>query len=555
MEYRFRRMDGSYCWVNDEQQLLRDDDGNPLEVVGSWSDISERKKLEDAEIAAQTRLRHLLSSLPAVIYSFNAVGDFAPTFVSENIKKVLGYEQSDYLEDPGFWRDRVHPDDLARVEAEVSRLFRNGVHVMEYRFRRMDGSYCWVSDEQQLLRDDDGNPLEVVGSWSDISERKKLEDAEIAAQTRLRHLLSSLPAVIYSFKATGDYAPTYVSENLKDLLGYECHEYLESPDFWWRCVHHDDRASVESAFSELFEHGRVNLEYRFRRQDGTYSWVGDEQRLIEDENGEPIAVVGSWSDISRRKRAELALQEVNQRIAESIQYASRIQTAILPPRDALSMLTAEHFLIWEPRDVVGGDFFWFHRVDGGYLIILGDCTGHGVPGAFMTLIVCGLLDQIVPETGPDYDPARILGRLHRRLQKMLGQDCDDGHTDDGLDAGACFVNEVGRSLMFAGAHISLWRAHDGHVEELKGNRPGLGYRQYPEGTEFTSNPNRAGVWSGFLYDDRRVDRPNWRTSPSCIWQEALCQVHCRASPRRSVQTRLYTSQISYGVSGERNSSG
>jgi PAS domain S-box-containing protein len=136
--------------------------------------------------------------------SFKASGDFAPTFVSDNIERLLGYKPSEYLENPDFRRDRVHPDELSRVEAEIARLFRNGFHVLEYRFRRKDGSYCWVNDEQHLIRCENGVPLEIVGSWSDVTARKTAEEAKAAAHARLSQLLTVAPAVIYSFKASGD---------------------------------------------------------------------------------------------------------------------------------------------------------------------------------------------------------------------------------------------------------------------------------------------------------------------------------------------------------------
>ena len=132
-------------------------------------DSKARRELKEVQAAAQERLARLLSSSPAVIYSFKATGDFAPTFVSDNLSGVFGYVPSEYLEDPSFWRDRVHADDLARVEGAISTFFQNGVHTVEYRFRRKDGSYCWVNDEQHLIRGGDGKPMEIVGSWSDIT--------------------------------------------------------------------------------------------------------------------------------------------------------------------------------------------------------------------------------------------------------------------------------------------------------------------------------------------------------------------------------------------------
>ncbi|HUL07467.1 MAG TPA: PAS domain-containing protein, partial [Candidatus Acidoferrum sp.] len=166
-----------------------------IKTVMREHDSKARRALEKAQASAEERLARLLSSSPAVIYSFRATGDFGPTFVSDNIAAVFGYATSQYMEDPNFWRDRVHADDLARVEEAIAKFFQNGVHTVEYRFRRKDGSYCWVNDEQHLVKGADGKPLEVVGSWSDITARKAAEEARAAAHAQLAQLLASSPAV------------------------------------------------------------------------------------------------------------------------------------------------------------------------------------------------------------------------------------------------------------------------------------------------------------------------------------------------------------------------
>jgi two-component system, sensor histidine kinase and response regulator len=140
---------------------------------------------KEAEEGARTRLSLLLGAAPVVVYSFQAGGDFAPTFVSDSIQGMLGYRPDEYLENADFWRSCVHPEDLAGVETEQVQLFRKGQHLAEYRFRKKDGSYCWVSDEQHLTRDTEGRPLEVVGSWSNIETRKVAEQAFLAAQSEL----------------------------------------------------------------------------------------------------------------------------------------------------------------------------------------------------------------------------------------------------------------------------------------------------------------------------------------------------------------------------------
>src|SRR5262245_8729347 len=322
VEYLFLKKDGIYCWVTDEQRLIRDRDDQPAEVVGSWSDITDRKRAEEAAAAARDRVEQLLKSSPAVIYSFKATGDYAPTFISHNVKDLLGYDRGEYLESPDFWRSRVHPADSARILNEYSRLWEEGHLSVEYRFRKKDGSYCWIGDELQLLRNAAGDPIEVVGSWNDITSRKQIGEALVAAQDRIGHLLSSAPAVIYSYKATGDFAPTFVSQNIKDRLGYEPHEYLENADFWRRGVHPDDLAAVEAEAAQLFKKGAHTVEYRFLKKDGTYRWVSDEQRLVRDEEGQPVEVVGSWSDITERKQAEIAFRRSEQRLTDAIDTIS-----------------------------------------------------------------------------------------------------------------------------------------------------------------------------------------------------------------------------------------
>jgi adenylate cyclase len=321
-EYRFLKKNGTYCWVRDELRLVYDKSGEPDEVVGSWSDITERKAAEEAVAATRLRLEHLISRSPAVIYSFKATDDFGPTFISRNLKILLGYEPQEYLDSPQFWQSRVHPNDLPRILSAMPRLFEEGHLTNEYRFRKKDGNYCWIGDDLHLVRNEAGDPVEVIGAWSDITARKHVGEALVAAQNRLVHVLVSSPSVIYSFKASGDFAPTFISDNIKDLLGYEPNDYLESPDFWRGCVHPDELAGVEAQFDQLFKKGRHAVEYRFRKRDGIYCWVHDEWHLIRDKDGQPVEVVGSWSDITAQRNAEIALEQVERRLTEAIESIS-----------------------------------------------------------------------------------------------------------------------------------------------------------------------------------------------------------------------------------------
>ena len=292
----------------------------------------ELQRLADIQASAHVHFSRLLNASPAVIYCRMASGDYQPTFVSESVSGLFGCSPREYLEDPYLWRDRVHPDDVARINEWVDRMFESDKRSIEYRIRRADGSYFWVDDRQQIVRDANGKPIEIVGSWMDITARKEAEEAQQSARAQLDLLLGAAPSVVYSFAARGDFSPTFVSANIELMLGYRPDEYLKEAAFWRTHVHPDDLAAVEAEQAQLFESGTHLSEYRFRKKDGAYSWVSDEQHLIRDSKGEPLEVVGSWSNIETRKAAEqalLAAQGELEKATEAALAASEAKSAFL----------------------------------------------------------------------------------------------------------------------------------------------------------------------------------------------------------------------------------
>jgi PAS domain S-box-containing protein len=123
------------------------------------------------------RLKYLIANTPAIIYSSVPTGDGTMTFVSDNASRLLAYKPEDMVSDPSFWFDHIHPDDIATIFSSFAQLFTEGQHAYEYRFRANDGRYLWMHDSLRLIRDAEGKPLEVVGSLTDITERKRMEEA------------------------------------------------------------------------------------------------------------------------------------------------------------------------------------------------------------------------------------------------------------------------------------------------------------------------------------------------------------------------------------------
>lgn len=189
------------------------------------------------------------------------------------------------------------------------------------------------------------------------------------------------------------------------------------------------------------------------------------------------------------------LQETLQIIHSSIHYASRIQRSILPDPGFMQFLFPSHFVVWQPRDVVGGDMYWCRLWGMGTLLVVGDCTGHGVPGAFMTLIANGALGHAINMT-PSGALSTLISAMHGNIQGILGREQEMGDADDGLELGACYFPPDKKELLFVGARFSLFYQDPGQpVVEVKGDRSGIGYRTITERPTFTQHllellPNR-----------------------------------------------------------------
>ncbi len=168
------------------------------------------------------------------------------------------------------------------------------------------------------------------------------------------------------------------------------------------------------------------------------------------------------------------LEKTNMVVMDSIDYASRIQHSLLPDQEKMKNTMGEHFVIWNPRDVVGGDFYWMEEVEDGYIVALIDCTGHGVPGSLMTMISVPALDRIIREHNIT-TPSTILSMLNTTLKTMLNKNKND-LGDDGLDAGICYVNTKENKVTFSSAGIPLFYTKESEIYEIKGDKKGIGYK-------------------------------------------------------------------------------
>ncbi len=181
------------------------------------------------------------------------------------------------------------------------------------------------------------------------------------------------------------------------------------------------------------------------------------------------------------------LAEKNRDITSSIEYAKRIQEAILPSKDLIFSKLKNAFILYKPKDIVSGDFYWFGEKDNYKIIAVVDCTGHGVPGAFMSMIGHNLLNQIVAEKGYS-DPGLILQELHKGVQSALKQGQNEVNTNDGMDVSMLAINTDTKECLWAGAFRSLVIIDgEGKLEKLDGNKYPVGGAQLDSERTFTTH--------------------------------------------------------------------
>ncbi|MFI5203207.1 MAG: two-component regulator propeller domain-containing protein [Flavobacteriales bacterium] len=180
------------------------------------------------------------------------------------------------------------------------------------------------------------------------------------------------------------------------------------------------------------------------------------------------------------------LEEAYKHITDSIHYAKKIQEAILPPHDIISSSLRDYFIIYMPKDVVSGDYYAFFKKDDEIIIATADCTGHGVPGAFMSMIGNEQLGKIIIEKGITH-PSKVLDELHNGIKKALKQDMPGGESRDGMDIALCKFNLKQNQLDYAGANRPLWLWRNNEITETRPDKFPIGGLELDNRKPFTNH--------------------------------------------------------------------
>jgi tetratricopeptide (TPR) repeat protein len=248
-----------------------------------------------------------------------------------------------------------------------------------------------------------------------------------------------------------------------------------------------------------------------------------------------------YKQYREKRRANILLEEHNieikhqrdqifmqkQEITDSIHYAKRIQTAILPPDRILEKNLSDHFILYRPRDIVSGDYYWMTETGSKTIVLAADCTGHGVPGAFMSMLGVSFLNEIVIKQGVT-KPGDILNELRRNIVDALHQTGKEGEAQDGMDIALLCIDSESMTMEFAGAYNPLYRIRNNELIEYDADRMPIGIH-IKGGTAFTNNVMEIQKDDAmYIFSDGYIDQFGGDKSKKFMakrFKELLVEIH------------------------------
>ncbi|OFY83067.1 MAG: hypothetical protein A3F72_18910 [Bacteroidetes bacterium RIFCSPLOWO2_12_FULL_35_15] len=286
--------------------------------------------------------------------------------------------------------------------------------------------------------------------------------------------LNSLIVVVNS-----DGKVEYVSPSVKRLLGYEPEQMMG--EGWWNLTRHTEfeRESVKALMNNFLQQDSLQEAVPYERLLKTASG-GERWILWNTSKGPSNSLVGIGHDITERKNAEEKLLEKNKEltqfnkdVTDSLQYACRIQEAILPDVQKIKNVFKDAFVLYLPKDVVSGDYYFFFQKNKKIIIAAVDCTGHGVPGALMSVIANSILKEVIVKKGIE-EPSEILYALDEELFSALNKQNTAVVANDGMDVSLGVFDFESNTITYSGAFRPMLLVRNKEVIEFEGNRYPIG---------------------------------------------------------------------------------
>lgn len=359
-------------------------------------------------------------------------------------------------------------------------------------------------------------------TWRVKKIQKKLADSNLLMKT----MLDALPNPIFHKNSKGVF--TGFNEAYEKAFDVEAIELLGKTVMELEYLPLEDRIKYSTEDTQTIQDSsNIVREQEMMFADGKARYTLYSVQGFKDSSGKPGGLIGIFTDITAIKETEANLKKamteleatkveiecIHKHTQESIEFSSLIQHSIIPHSSSFRKYFKDYFVIWHPKDIVGGDIYFFEELnnDGESLLVVADCTGHGVPGALVTMMVKATerqaIEKIRYENKP-VDVSKLLSFFNENMKSLLKQDeWDDSISNVGFDGGIIYCNKKEGILKFAGAQISLFYVEDGELKTIKGDKHSIGYKKSK--TDFCFTEHTVKIKEGvpfYITTDGYIDQ-------------------------------------------------
>lgn len=453
--------------LRENEEELRQNAEEMMATQEELEKSNSRLEMQINEVEnVQKKLHSLLENASEVISIYNK--DLALTYISPSVTSILGFTPEEMID--GMDKQRL----TKKGEEHLDELFQSLLynpeksHTIQYTFMKKNGEKIYLEvTGRNLLSDPAING--IILNMQDITERKRAEKEE-RMKSKMQALSENSIDLIMRLSTMGQIF--YINPTVKSYFDIDAktiqNQTIES-------------ANLPSSLVEFFSQAIATITETKKKVEDEISFESKFGKTImhivaipEFNENELETILFVSHDITDSKRIEMEIQEKNRNITESINYAQRIQSSILPDNRLLRKYLPNSFMFYLPRDVVSGDFPWMFIKDSDNIYVAAvDCTGHGVPGALLSFIGYFILNNTV-DKDRTMNAGEVLDALHNEVRTTLKQDRVDADARDGMDIALCKINLKNNILEFAGAHRPLYLLRDNELQEFKGERRAIG---------------------------------------------------------------------------------
>jgi PAS domain S-box-containing protein len=481
---------------------------NAEEMRATQEELERSNEKLEAQVKevenAQKRLYSLLENASEIISIYDK--NQTLTYISPSVTKILGFTPEEMMK--GKDVDRLTRKGEVDLKGMLNQLLENPTdsQTIQYTYMKKDGEKIFLECiGHNLLHDPAING--IILNSQDITERKRAEKEE-RMRTKMQALSENSLDVILRLNTYGTFY--YANPVTEDYFGIKSDELINKS---YKDIKINEK--LKAYFEDTIQQIK-SLPSKTNTQLTIQLLMGEKltERILSidaipefSENElETILFVGH--DITEAKRIEQEIQDKNRKIQDSINYAQRIQSSILPESKVIRDYLPNSFVFYKPRDVVSGDFPWFFPKGDNIYIAAVDCTGHGVPGALLSFIGYFLLNNAVDHSR-ELTAGEICDQLHHSVRLTLKQDRANADARDGMDIALCKINTKKNEVQFSGAHRPLYHLRGKELTEYKGDRKAVGGIPHANKVENSFTNHLINVQPGdkiFFFSDGLTDQ-------------------------------------------------